>query len=203
VEDENSNIHKFCRSNEYYVNPESEEVIELGTFDYPFRSASLPFVEIFNYFSHSGKNVTINLAEGAVHKMNYEGHIILNTPLVTVQPYSPSGNPSTSKAHLLIKGDIQSVFSSFAKFNIIKNQNLKESVYTLSENVTMTERNAVLASSGMIFTVIISNFNIFNVTIKSKKLCKIGVSFKFGVILIFKFVPNLNYLALKTIITLT
>jgi hypothetical protein len=53
--DNASGIPRACRSHEYYVNSESEEVIELGTKEFPFKSASLPFIEIFNYFSHSTK----------------------------------------------------------------------------------------------------------------------------------------------------
>jgi hypothetical protein len=63
---------KLCRSYEYYVNPESEEVIELGTKEYPFKSVSLPFIEIFNYFSHSNANITIYLAEEIEHKILHE-----------------------------------------------------------------------------------------------------------------------------------
>ena len=48
-----------CRSPDYYVDPFSQESIELGTQKYPYRSISSVNSEIINFHSHT--NVTINI----------------------------------------------------------------------------------------------------------------------------------------------
>jgi hypothetical protein len=135
---------------------------------YPFKSPSLPFVEIFNYFSHSESNITIYLAENTIHKLTHEGNFIMNLDTVAIKTYSPAGNETPSKATLEIKGDIGSIFSSLTKFNVISDATLKPDVYALSENVTQTERDAVISSGGKTINVLKSNFSLKNLIITSK-----------------------------------
>ena len=53
----------ICRDFEYYVNPDSDSIIELGTKDYPYKHIAYAFVEVLNYHSHSDRNLTIYLME--------------------------------------------------------------------------------------------------------------------------------------------
>ena len=43
----------ICRDFEYYVNPDSDSIIELGTMDYPYKDISYVFIELLNYHSYS------------------------------------------------------------------------------------------------------------------------------------------------------
>ena len=50
-----------CRDLNYYINPSSQQIIELGTKTYPYKNIGLPFVEILNYHSHSNRTITVNI----------------------------------------------------------------------------------------------------------------------------------------------
>ena len=50
----------FCRGYDYYVNPDSTEILELGTKQYPYKNLMLPFIEIFNFHSNN-PNIEINI----------------------------------------------------------------------------------------------------------------------------------------------
>ena len=55
---------QICRSNTYYVNPESTEIIELGTLEYPYKSIKYVFVEILNLHANSDRTINVILKEG-------------------------------------------------------------------------------------------------------------------------------------------
>ena len=49
----------ICRDFDYYVNPDSDSIIELGTIDHPYKKISYAFVEILNDHSHTDRNLTV------------------------------------------------------------------------------------------------------------------------------------------------
>ena len=61
---QSDNLHglKVCRSLNYYVYPSSESILELGTFDNPYKSINLVLVEMFNFADTSNKNISIKLS---------------------------------------------------------------------------------------------------------------------------------------------
>ena len=61
---QSDNLHglKVCRSLNYYVYPMSESILELGTFDNPYKSINLVLVEMFNFADTSNKNISIKLS---------------------------------------------------------------------------------------------------------------------------------------------
>jgi hypothetical protein len=87
---------------------------------------------------------------------------------VTIKPYSLSNSSEPTKATVLIKGNMNSIFSELTKFNIILNETLNPDLYTLSENVTEIDQHAVLSSDGKTITTIKTNLNLFNLSIISK-----------------------------------
>jgi hypothetical protein len=94
---------------------------------------------------------------------------MMNMDTVTMKPYSPSGSNPPAKATILIKANIASIFSRFTQFNIISSTTLKPEIYELSENVTETDRNAVISPNGWTLVVIRSNLSLYNLTIISKQ----------------------------------
>jgi len=52
-------ILPVCRSGDYYVDPWSDSVLELGTLDYPYKSMEAVITEIINIHSHSKADITI------------------------------------------------------------------------------------------------------------------------------------------------
>ena len=66
---ESDNLHglRVCRSLTYYVYPSSESILELGTFDNPYKSINLVLIELFNFADTSNKNVSVKLSLGDSH----------------------------------------------------------------------------------------------------------------------------------------
>jgi hypothetical protein len=166
IDDANSNVARACRSYEYYVDPLSEEVVELGTKLYPFKSPSLPFIEIFNYFSHKQVNVTIYLADNTLHKLKHEGNLVLDMDTIIIKPYSPTGATNVGRPNILIKGNINSIFSELTKFNIIKSDTLNSQLFELSDNVSDGDRQALISNDGWTLVIIKTNFSLYNATVK-------------------------------------
>jgi hypothetical protein len=51
---------KACRTPDYYVDPNSSEMLELGTLEYPYRTMKSATSEILNFLSNNHLNVTIH-----------------------------------------------------------------------------------------------------------------------------------------------
>ena len=66
---ESTNLHglKVWRSLNYYVYPSSESILELGTFENPYKSINDVIVEMFNFADTSNKNVSVKLSLGDSH----------------------------------------------------------------------------------------------------------------------------------------
>jgi hypothetical protein len=97
-------------------------------------------------------------------KNNY----LMDLDTVTITTYSLSGSKTPEKATLIIKANIDSIFSSLTKFNIISDASLKPEVYELSDNVTEIDRNGVLGGEGYTLVFIKTNLVIENLIITSK-----------------------------------
>jgi len=58
------NLPSVCRNLDYFVDPLSDESIELGTREFPYRSMRSVISEIVNFFSHTDANITIYTKSG-------------------------------------------------------------------------------------------------------------------------------------------
>ena len=63
IESNQFNIPSFWRDYNYYVDPLSNESVELGTLKYPYRSFKSVAIEIINFFSHSETNISIYIKD--------------------------------------------------------------------------------------------------------------------------------------------
>ena len=59
IESDQLNLPSIWRGYDYYVDPFSEEVVELGTKAFPYKSLRPVISEIINFFSHSEANINI------------------------------------------------------------------------------------------------------------------------------------------------
>jgi len=53
------NLNSICRTMNYYIDPYSSELLELGTLKYPYRTFKALSAEIINIHKHSQVNITI------------------------------------------------------------------------------------------------------------------------------------------------
>ena len=99
-----SQVHnlKFCRNKNIYVNPDSIEILELGTRKYPYKNLMLPFIELANF--HSYKDVAINIY---VHERSNIEIVADNIYIVDVQKVNlvsySAVDPNPAPINLVVK----------------------------------------------------------------------------------------------------
>ena len=113
------------RSFNYYVNPKSQEIIELGTKAYPYKNIGLPFVEILNYHSHSNNSINIYVMENTDNYMLWNSNYIINITSVSVQSYSLMSTSTQKYANIYIKNKDVSMFANKTIFWILKDNTLR------------------------------------------------------------------------------
>ena len=85
------------RSFTYFVDPLSESVTELGTYDHPYKDLLSVFVEMFNFHSHSDRMVVVKVHEDTTNYL-MEGTYVINITQVVIESYSKvSLNPKKAK----------------------------------------------------------------------------------------------------------
>ena len=108
----------ICRSFKYYVNPDSESVVEFGTKAYPYKNLSFVFVELLNYHSHHDRNISIFVKENTQNYFYVDNNFIVNITLVEMLSYSDDetvtpGKPiitATKKKNWLTVKELLSIF---------------------------------------------------------------------------------------------
>ena len=131
------------RSFNYYVDPSSTQIIELGTRAFPFKNIGLPFVEILNYHSHSTNNITVFIKENTKHNMLYNSNYVINITQVTVESYSDSNLLTPYYAKIIMKNSGVVMQSAKTVFNIIKHTTLRlDSIVKTSEILAEENNNS-------------------------------------------------------------
>lgn len=129
----------ICRDFNYYVDPSSSEIIELGTKAYPYKSIGLPFVEILNYHSHSDRTIHVYLKENEDHQMLSETTYIINITQVTVESYSETDSSTSIYANLIMRNSGVTFFNSRTVFNILKHSTLRLSSIVRTSEISVAE----------------------------------------------------------------
>ena len=81
---------------DYYVNPESESVLELGTLLHPYKNINILFRDLFEFGSQTNLNITVHLLLSTEHYLSHSDLFLYNMTNITFQPYQTSDN-STSE----------------------------------------------------------------------------------------------------------
>ena len=163
IHDPQLNNYHIWRSLQYYVDPTSSEILELGTQLYPFKNIALAFLEILNFHSHSERSVQIYLKEGATHYLSQTQNYIVNMTEVAIDSYTNNiGDPQRA---ILYAVDYEvPVFSPDTVMNIVSDGTLnKDSMINKSE-FTEIERNQVTSTDSNIY-LIRSNLKINRVNV--------------------------------------
>ena len=88
IQDPQLRNFKLCRPTDYYVDPDSSEIIELGTKKYPYKNIALVFIEILNFHSNSNRSISIFLKEFTTSYVMQAKNYIINMTSVSIDSYS-------------------------------------------------------------------------------------------------------------------
>ncbi|CAI2367919.1 unnamed protein product [Moneuplotes crassus] len=77
-------VKSACRTPDYYIDPFSQEILELGTLQYPYRTMKSASSEILTFLSHKQVNVTINVKDVYIEDRSL---FIMNITEITFQSH--------------------------------------------------------------------------------------------------------------------
>ena len=155
-----------CRSLEYYINIESEHVVELGTRQYPYKDLSSVFVEIVELHSNTDRSIIINVKEDTINYLMVKQNYVININSITIKSYSDrstSPNKATIISYDSESKNIAYVITSM--FNILnRDQFTVDDKLSMIDGLTDYER-IIVEEEYSVITVISSNIYINNINI--------------------------------------
>ena len=173
ISDSQLAISSVCRGFDYYVDPTSTSVIELGTLQYPFKSLGFVFVELLNFHSHSVRTINVYLKENTKNYVDLSFNYIINITTVIISSYS-STSSTPSKATLVAgevndptQANITSYYSNTTIFNILLSTKLNKSKLTLHSTLLNSTELNNLSKQTQVIMVHRSNFTIENIVLNS------------------------------------
>lgn len=134
-----------CRSFQYYVNSQSESVVELGTMDHPYKNLGYVFIELLNFHSHSDRNITINVMENTRNEVMLFMNYIVNITEVKIVPYSADPDVIPQKATIvgIDEGDFE--YTSGTSYNLLNDFDLRRAE-NFDDNDAITDHEKTLLS---------------------------------------------------------
>ena len=158
----------ICRDFEYYVNPDSDSIIELGTMDYPYKDISYVFIELLNYHSYTDRNLTVNLMEGTTNIIGNKQGYILNITNVEIITYSFNSSES-GKAKILIIDEVNITTKPSTLFNVMKTFELRINDQVSTNNAITEEQRLRIEFSDYNIMIFTSNFKMENFDVISER----------------------------------
>ena len=149
----------ICRSFEYYVNSKSENVVEYGTKEYPYRNLGFVFVELLNYHSHSDRNISVYVMENTESYLHVFNNYIVNITYVEIMTYSSNESAIPSKANITSLEQSTLVDSPGTSLNILRNYELRiTEAINGKPDITDAEKSKIELSK---FVILILRSNFF------------------------------------------
>ena len=173
INDTQLSISPVWRIFDYYVDPSSNNVIELGTRQYPFKHLGLVFVELLNFHSNSDRTINVYLRENTESYIDLSFNYIINITTVNILTYSlSSSTPSMANITAGEENDSNQVnvaayFNNGTRFNILQSTKLRKAEKIFSNSkLSSTELNYLNQNNNVII-VHRSNFSIDNIIFKT------------------------------------
>ena len=119
IESEYVHDLKVCRNLDYYVNPVSESVLELGTSKHPYKSLHVLFRDLFNFVEGVEIPVVVHLLQSETLELTHNDLFIYNIQNITFRPYVLNDVGATFDEDLTIKSKILKKYSGKLVFKYL------------------------------------------------------------------------------------
>ncbi|CAI2371546.1 unnamed protein product [Moneuplotes crassus] len=136
LEGNNLSIDSACRTLAYYIDQHSDELLELGTKDYPYRTMKSVSSEILNFMSHKEVDITIYLKDDVYMEDNTL--LIVNMTGVNITTH-PDVLSLSKRSRLIPSKFPQPGVSQKARFHLLKTADLPYQDALDAGNFTATE----------------------------------------------------------------
>ena len=158
IESSRLRISSVWRSHEYYLDPFSERLIELGTKEYPYKSMLSISYEILNFFSNSNVNITIYVKNAYVEDdllnfFNLSSVTITSYPEVIEKGRRSILIPTSIKQPSIINRTLYSLISINDETDLRHEYSSKISDIISSGNFTDSESNLLTLEKVSIMAV--------------------------------------------------
>lgn len=179
---------KLCRDLDYYVNTDSQEVIELGTKAYPYKNIGLVFIEILNFHSHSERTVQnpanpesgvkIFLHEYTTNYMSQYQNYIVNMSQVSIDSYTYQvGDPGRAEI-FGVKNEID-LFSGETIMNLLIDGTLNLEENINREGINYKEIFEIQSKNANIYllrsSLELNNINVYKDVVNESKVLSIFI----------------------------
>ena len=137
----------FCRPMTYYVDANSEQVMELGTIEYPFRDINLVFVELNNQHQHTNRTIDIYVKEETKSYLTTDFIQIVNITQININSYTEGSFNDPNSIHFVLVSSMFDMHAIKSLFNLIQNGTISEidtSRMEEHEIGDLTQQNLVL-----------------------------------------------------------
>ena len=168
-------IGTICREPNFYIDPSSSQIVELGTKPYPYKTFRAMASDLLNNFSHKNLNININVKENVQLYLSDNTNFVMNITSVKLTSYSDN-SLSVGRATLvptqisLPATSLRTTFHILANMDLNLNQTISAGTFSISEIDNIN-------SNPSTFVVARSNFYIDNVDFKREPVDKFITSF--------------------------
>ena len=168
LNDPQFSLANIWRGLNFYIDPDSTEVMEFGTQQYPYRNFRSAASEILNHYSLTDVDVTILLKENTRVYIEEDTTYFIRMNLVTIKSYSDfSSDPGRA---LIVQTSItQPEMSGKAVFHILQHTNL-DTRNQITLGGYSDDSKAKFAATRRIFKVIETNFTFSNINAYSEEV---------------------------------
>ncbi|CAI2360414.1 unnamed protein product [Moneuplotes crassus] len=129
------NIGRICRTLEFYVDPEGDRIIELGTFEYPYRTFKSVASEILNHYSNTKAEVEIFIKDGYI-EMDTLYFINMTNVKITTHPDYQLLN---KRAQISFTSKAQHEISKKARFHLLKDTSISHEEFINKDELSERE----------------------------------------------------------------
>ena len=150
IDDSQFTIGPICRGNNFYVDPESSSILEIGSRENPYRSMKPLTSEILNHHSNQDKEINIYLKENTMTYIEDQTNYFINISTISISSYSETSD-SPAKATLMGTRIQQSGISKKAAFTILQNTDLKLDEIITESGINDHEIGQLLSESKTIY----------------------------------------------------
>ncbi|CAI2368076.1 unnamed protein product [Moneuplotes crassus] len=165
IQSEKMNIGKICKTLKIYVDPESQKLIELGTYEYPYRTFKSAASEILNHYSNTEAEVEIYMKDGYIEMDNF---YFINMTSVKITAH-PDYELLNKRAQISFNSRTQPGISKKARFHLLKNISIKQDDFVIKEGINEREISE-LSKRKMGFMLAWTSFEISEVEFHSTEL---------------------------------
>lgn len=80
----------LCRNNDIYISPDANNVVELGTREFPYKTLDHANIEVFNFWLDKNRPVVVKLEENTLNRIYFEDRpiFIFERPSFTIFTYT-------------------------------------------------------------------------------------------------------------------